>query len=47
MGHAGAIIAGGKGTAAEKMKAMETAGIRVVKSPADIGTAVRDVLGRK
>jgi len=46
MGHAGAIIAGGKGTAAEKMKAMEAAGIRVVKSPADIGAAVAEVLKR-
>jgi succinyl-CoA synthetase alpha subunit len=46
MGHAGAIIAGGKGTAAEKMKAMAAAGIRVVESPAEIGRAVREVLSR-
>jgi succinyl-CoA synthetase alpha subunit len=45
MGHAGAIISGGKGTAAEKMAALTEAGIRVVQSPADIGQAIVEMLG--
>lgn len=46
MGHAGAIVAGGQGTAAEKMEALTKAGVHVVKSPADMGTKMKEALGR-
>lgn len=45
MGHAGAIIAGGQGTAAEKMKIMSECGIHVVESPADMGAKMKEALG--
>ncbi len=46
MGHAGAIISGGQGTAADKIKAFETAGIRVAKSPAELGSTMKEALRR-
>ncbi len=46
MGHAGAIITGGKGTATEKMAALEAAGVRVVHNPAEIGSTVKAALGQ-
>ncbi len=47
MGHAGAIISGGKGTATEKIAALEAAGIEVAESPADMGTAMQRAIARK
>jgi len=47
MGHAGAIVAGGKGTAADKYRALDQAGVRTVKSPADLGSAMKELLVKR
>ena len=44
MGHAGAVIAGGRGTAEEKFLALQAAGVHIVRSPAEIGARMREVL---
>jgi hypothetical protein len=47
MGHAGAVIAGGKGTATDKYRALEAAGVRTVKSPAQLGAAMAELLVKR